>query len=233
MAGAGIAMRGAPSWARPVTVDGPPLADFRFRSLIGETDWSRLAPEIRRRFSHRLRPEASITFAGAVVECRRSFLGFLVTQAGRLIGAPLPLHDEVSVPAVVTVTEDSASGGQFWTRIYGHARGFPQVIHSSKRFAGPTGLEEFLGSAFGIALTVKAEARALRFCSDHYFLALGPWRVRLPAWLAPGDLEVSHIDQGDGTFLFVLTLRHRLAGELIRQTCQFRERMSANQKGSS
>ncbi len=38
------------------------------------------------------------------------------------------------------MTEDGASGGQFWTRMYGRLRGLRQVIHSSERFAGPTGL---------------------------------------------------------------------------------------------
>ncbi len=55
------------------------------------------------------------------------------------------------MPAVVSVTEEAAKGGQFWTCPYGRARGFHQVIHSSKRFAGATGLEEYLGRGFGIA----------------------------------------------------------------------------------
>src|SRR6185369_5737320 len=116
---------------------------------------------VRQRFSKRLAAGLSVTYAGEIVESRRSWFGGLLAQVCRLIGAPLPLHDELGVPAVVTVTEDGDTGGQFWLRMYGQRHGFPQVIHSSKRFAGPTGLEEYLGAGFGIALTVSADTAAL------------------------------------------------------------------------
>jgi hypothetical protein len=158
------------------------------------------------------------------VESRRTIFGRVVAEAGRLIGAPLPLTDELGAPATVIVTEDGARGGQFWTRVYGRARGFPQVIHSSKRFAGPTGLEEYLGCGFGIALALREGGQALHFQSDHYFIALGTFRVRLPRWIGPGRLTISHIDRGEDAFVFVLELRHALFGEAIRQTCLFHER---------
>ena len=125
------------------------------------------------------------------------------------------------VPASVCVTEDAAAGGQFWTRVYGRRHGFPQVIHSSKRFCGPTGLEEYVGRGFGIALRVEVGDAALHFVSDHYFLILLGLRLRIPRWLAPGDLRVSHVDCNHGRFAFVLLLRHALLGELIRQTAMF------------
>ncbi|MFC3077498.1 DUF4166 domain-containing protein [Phenylobacterium terrae] len=200
------------------------LHDVRFRTLLGGEAWDRLPKAVRARFSKRLGPGLAVTYVGEITESRRNWAGRLLAQACRLIGGPLPLHDQIGAPAVVTVTEDAACGGQFWTRMYGQARGFPQVIHSSKRFAGPTGLEEYLGCGFGIALDVSADEAAMRFHSRHYFLALGRLRLRLPAWLSPGDLTISHIDRGDGAFDFVLALRHPLLGELINQTGLFRER---------
>jgi hypothetical protein len=204
------------------------LHDLRFRVLLGPEAWSALPPAVRSRFSRRLGAGASITYAGEIVECRSTLLGRLVAQLCRLIGAPLPLSDDIAVPAIVTVTEDGATGGQFWTRMYGRTRGFPQVIHSSKRFAGPTGLEEYLGCGFGIALTASADAEALHFHSDHYFVRVGTLRLRLPRWLGPGALTVSHVGRADGRFAFVLALRHSLFGEIIRQTGLFHERFPLN-----
>lgn len=221
--------RGVPDAAAARPAD---LRDLRFRVLLGEAGWNRLPPAVRERFSKRLRPGLAVTYAGRITESRRNAAGHVLAQLGRLIGAPLPLDDDLGAAAVVTVTEDAAAGGQFWTRMYHRAQGFPQVIHSSKRFAGPTGLEEYLGGGFGIALAVSADENALRFHSRHYFLALGPVRLRLPAWLAPGVLTISHIDQGDGGFAFVLDLRHPLLGEMLRQVGLFRERPAPRLHGN-
>lgn len=201
----------------------PTLPDMRFRTLLGRAGWSRLPEAVRDRFSKRLQPGQAVTYVGSIVKSRRNFAGRLVAEVARLVGAPLPLSDDLAVPAVVSVTEDAATKGQFWTRMYGRAQGFPQVIHSSKRFAGPTGLEEYIGCGFGIALRVSADDAALHFQSDHYFLQLGSRRLRIPGWLAPGALTVSHVDQNDGLFAFVLSLRHPLAGEMIFQEGIFRE----------
>ena len=216
--------------ARTITVpeeaseQGADLHDLRFSALVGAAAWSRLPAAVRERFSKRLAPDAAVTYVGTIVDSRRSLPGQWLAELCRLIGAPLPLDADVGVPAVVTVTEDGASGGQFWTLMYGRLHGFPQVIHSSKRFAGPTGLEEYLGCGVGIALTVSADEQALHFHSDHYFLTVGSVRLRLPRWLDPGALTISHVDQGDERFAFVLSLVHPLFGEIIRQTGSFRER---------
>lgn len=196
--------------------------DLRFCALLGEA-WAGLPPPVRTRFAKRLLPGRSVTYTGTIAACTMHPVGWILAQAGRLIGAPLPLDREAGVAAVVTVTEDGASGGQVWTRMYARPRGFPQVIHSAKRFAGPTGLEEYLGAGFGIALTVHATAVGIRFSSDHYFLRLGRLRLRLPCWLAPGALTIDHEDMGEGRFAFILTLRHRLLGEIIRQVGHFRD----------
>lgn len=200
-----------------------PLTDNRFRALLGRTAWRALPAAVRARFGQHLGLGEAATYGGQVLECRMNLAGWLLAQACRLIGAPLPLERDGGVAAIVSVTEDGASGGQVWTRLYARRRGFPQVIHSAKRFAGPTGLEEYLGGGFGIALTVYATARGIRFASDHYFLMLGGRRFRLPRWLAPGALTIDHEDAGAGAFTFTLTLRHRLLGRLMMQHSLFHD----------
>ena len=130
------------------------LSDLRFRRLISDADWERLPPNVRRRFTQRLAGGNTIVYTGEVIETRLSRAGWWLAQAARLIGAPLPLSAEARVPSVVTVTEDMSKGGQVWTRLYARRSGFPQVIHSAKRFAGSTGLEEYVGYGIGMALTV-------------------------------------------------------------------------------
>jgi uncharacterized protein DUF4166 len=229
------------------------LGDLRFRALLSEQDWAALPLAIRRRFSRRLADGATIVYAGTVVETRMSRAGWWLAQAVRPIGAPLPISRDGDVPSVVAVTEDMAGGGQIWTRLYARRAGFPQIIHSAKRFAGPTGLEEHVG--FGVALTVHAvdaaqahvpaswmpvrrqehaqmkESRACSVGTEHalvfrsagYFVQLLGRRFPLPRWLTPGALTVTHGELADGWFSFTLDLVHPRFGALIRQAAVFRE----------
>lgn len=211
-------------------VEGPPHADadggvvdLRFRALVGEDGWSRLPAAVQRRFSKRLAPSAVLLYAGEVLETRLSRAGKVLSFLARAIGAPLPLDDGMTGGATVAVMENAGLGGQSWTRTYARAGRFPQVIHSAKCFSGPTGLEEHVGCGIGMSLAVAEEAGALVFRSVRYFFAIGGVRIPIPKLLEPGAMEIVHRDEGGGTFLFTLALRHHRFGELIRQTARFRD----------
>ena len=114
----------------------------------------------------------------------------------------------------MTVTEDIATGGQNLDAALRARHGFPQVIHSAKRFAGPTGLEEYVGCGIGMALTIHVKRRsALIFRAAHYFLQLRP-PLRCRAWLTPGRALVTHAELGDGRFSFTLQITHPRFGLL-------------------
>jgi Domain of unknown function (DUF4166) len=211
----------------------PELGDLRFRALMTEKEWFSLPLAIRRRFSKRLAGGQTLVYAGEIVGSWMSRTGWWLAQAARLIGGPLPLTRDAQVrsrrslalrvASVVTVTEDLATGGQIWTRLYARRKGFPQVIHSSKRFAGPTGLEEYVGRGVGMTLTVYAREGALVFRSKNYFLELFGRRLFLPEWLTPGTIYVTHAELPDGKFSFTLQVFHPRFGPLIRQMAIFRE----------
>ena len=202
------------------------LDDNRFHALLSDADWGRLPLAIWRRFSKRHADGKTVVYVGEVEEAAFSRIGWWLAQLARLVGGPLPTGSETGVPMIVAVTEDAASGGQIWTRICARKSGFPQVIHSSKRFAGPTGLEEYVGYGISMALRIFVEREALVFRSLHYALQVGPWRLPLPAWLTPGDLTVTHSDLGGGAFRFTLEIIHPRFGRLLRQSAMFREAAS-------
>ncbi len=198
------------------------LEDPSFRNLLSPADWARLPEAVRIRFSKKLDGAARV-YAGEVVACRMSRTGWMLAQALRLIGAPLPIAETSGLPTVVTVTENGQSGGQNWTRVYSRRSGFPQVIHSTKMFSGPTGLKEYIGTGINMALTLSVVDTALVFTSAGYFVQFGRASIRLPRWLEPGQTVVTHRDLGAGAFLFTLQLVHPLFGALIHQEAKYRE----------
>jgi hypothetical protein len=215
--------------ARSSRIAGPSellLDDHRFRALLSDEDWGRLPLAVWRRFSKRLAGGRTVVYVGEVEESFHSRAGCWLAQIARLFGGPLPTGTETRVPMIVTVTEDAASGGQVWTRICARTHGFPQVIHSAKRFEGPTGLEEYIGSGISMALRLSVEHEGLYFRSAGYFLCFGKLRLPLPERFTPGDLTVSHTDLGGGTFRFTLEIVHPRLGLLLRQSAVFREATS-------
>jgi hypothetical protein len=199
------------------------LGDLRFCALIPPNAWAELPQAIRRRFSRRLAGGRTIVFVGVLTQTRMSVAGWLLAQAARLFGSPFPTSTDSDVPSVVSVTEDFATGGQIWTRLYARRTTYPQVIHSSKRFRGPTGLEERLAGGLGMTLTLQVESGALVFRSARYFMDLFGIRLWLPAALTPGSLAVTHTECGDGRFCFTLDVTHPRLGRLIYQRALFRE----------
>jgi hypothetical protein len=210
--------RGAPF---PGSTDAVEGADHRFRVLLPPGAWAQLPSAVRRRFSHRLEPGETRIYLGQVIETRLSPAGRLLAVAARLIGSPLPATDGATGPAHVAVVEDERAGGQVWTRSYARPGRFPQVIHSVKRFSGPTGLEEYLGLGVVMRLVLAVEPGTLVFRSAGYAIELAGRSLGIPRWLEPGHCEIRHRDEGGGRFTFSLALDHPWLGALVRQTVVF------------
>ena len=213
---------------RGVAASCDQLLDLRFRALIAKDEWDELPTGTRRRFAKRVNDGKAVVYVGRLTKMHLSRIGRWLAHGLRISGAPLPINEDINVPSVVAVTEDVANSGQGWTRVYANNRRFPQVIHSAKRFSGPTGLEEYVGCGIAMALNVRVEDRVLLFESEGYYLRVGKRRLRLPRWMMPGDLRVSHRDLGDGDdgrFEFGLKLHHPWFGTLLEQIGVFEEQM--------
>lgn len=199
------------------------LSDDRYRNLLGEARWRALPHDVRRRFSKHLAAGAATIYRGEVVATELSRAGWLLAQLARLVGGPLPYIADATGPAVVTVTEEPALHGQIWSRQYARPGRFPQVIHSAKRFTGPTGLEEYLGLGLVMRLAVSVENATLVFRSHGYAIEIGRLALAVPRWLCPGDCEIRHRAETDGRFSFELTLAHPVLGPLIHQVAFFHD----------
>lgn len=195
--------------------------ETRYRRLLGEAAWARLRPEVRCRFSKIIGREDAIVYQGTVAMTRLSFFGRLIAHAARLVGAPIPLAHGATGPSVVTVTLAPGFDGHVYSRQYPGPGCFPQVIHSAKRFTGPTGLEEVLGGGLLMRLTVHEVDGGLAFRSAGYAIEIGGITVALPRWLWPGRCEVRHQPETDERFSFTLTLDHPWLGRLVHQVAFF------------
>jgi Domain of unknown function (DUF4166) len=226
----------APLLAHPCNAAAPQTkAPTRFEDLLPAADWAKLAPAIQTRFAGDITKGQTRLYAGRILTTHLPFWGKVLAHLLIPFGAPLPLHETAGgAAAIVAVTAEPGQHGdhaQVWSRHYCADKGFPQTILSTKRFAGPTGLEERLGpglgQCIGISLKLETEADALHFISARYFLWLFGARIWLPKWLEPGRMVVSHELVGPRQFIFRLKLTHPILGVIIEQACLFNDTTEA------
>jgi hypothetical protein len=224
----GPILRGASMSEAPKDESQGVEPDGRFRSLLSPADWAALPDAVRARFSAKPKVGEGAIFRGRTTRLHMNAAGRILATLARLIGAPLPVDERCDKrDAVVAVTDAAGGEGQVWTRLYARPDGFPQAIHSMKKFAGPTGLEEHVVDTklFGLGMTLRLSVGggALYFSSDDFFVRIARWRFRLPAALAPGAMVIGHHDLGAGRFLFTLALTHKLFGLMIAQETAFED----------
>jgi hypothetical protein len=198
-------------------VDYPARADIR--RLIGETEWLSLPRSVRARFAAHA---ASAEYQGTFDEVHASFAGKLLAMCCRLLGTPVAPFTGTNVPATVNVFA-IRDGGTAWQRIYRFPGRKPCVVESVKRLSPEGTLVEALPAGMRMALDVYARDGVLHFVSSAYYFELGGLRIRLPVWLPPGITHVQHIDLGDGTFRFTLSVQHRWLGQVFWQSGRFRD----------
>ncbi len=200
----------------PAAAQGTSAA-LELSRLMGPAAWNRLTPAIRRRFAA---GHADVSYRGQL-SLERSRAGRCFAAAVRLLNSPLVSAVEADAPAEVRVS-CTPEGGVVWERqltLATQAR--TQCVRSVKQMGADGRLEERTSGGLGMTLQVTEECGALVFYSRRYFLALGPLRLPIPAWLTPGPCRVEHRDEGPGRFRFTLEMRHPLLGRTFFQTGLF------------
>jgi hypothetical protein len=198
-------------------VDSPASANIR--RLIGEAQWFSLPNAVRARFDEHT---ADAQYEGCFDDVHASFAGKLLATCCRLLGTPVAPFTGARVPATVNVFA-ARDGGTAWQRIYRFPGRKPCVVESIKRLSREGTLVEALPAGMRMALDVHAHDGVLHFVSTSYYFELGGLRIRLPDWLPPGVTHVQHIDLGDGSFRFTMSVRHRWLGEVFWQSGRFRD----------
>ena len=205
------------AYAGFIPVASVPTTAPSYASLLGPS-WSELPARTRMRFGVE---REMVCYHGRVVVSECTLLGRVFRQLARLVGSPLPFDDTLG-PATVVVMA-TGRGSSSWTRIYRRSAGRAQAIRSVKRFAGPTGLEEYLGAGLCMALRMRVENGSLLFESAGYSWAIGRARIPLPGWLTPGRLVVRSTELAAPGFQFCLTLNHPRFGVVFRQEAVFED----------
>ncbi len=195
----------------------------QFSKLLPTRDWLSLPPAIRRRFASPLKPNESALYHGHVIETKISAIGLIIAHCARFFGSPLPFERGATKVATVRVTASANKSGQCWTRLYERQGKFPHVSHSFKRFAGKTGLEEYMGYGLGIGLKMHVEESALVFQSAFYFIQFLGQKITIPSAFFIGTIKLIHKEKTPTSFSITFQLKHPLFGLLIHQKIFFHD----------
>ena len=192
-----------------------PASPLDIAAIVGPAAWARLPAAVQRRFA---RAHGDVTYLGALdIACSRAGRCFALFT--RIFGGPLTGIRANAVPACVRVYGD-AHGGVVWERHLNVATG-SRVVRSTKSKGDAHTLIERTDGGLAMELDVFEEEGVLVFRSRRYFLSWAGWRLPIPMLLTPGVCRVEHRDQGDGRFIFSLTMVHPWWGRTFQQSGLF------------
>ena len=190
--------------------------DDSYQKLLGQKEWSKLKPEIQKRFSVKPALGKKIVYLGSM-QVRASFFGWLFAKFCRLIGRPLATQAGEDIPVVVSLAQNKQYKGTEWKRDY-YFTGYTETIVSVKAIDEHGQLEEHTGYGFSMCLDVKVIDGNMHFISSKYKFRLGRFAMTLPMLITPGNIVVKHEQLENEFFRFTLEVNHPLLGQTFFQT---------------
>lgn len=186
-----------------------------YPSLLGKQNWSRLHPDIQKRFGEEV--HQPVTYQGMMSEIYASSFGKLLAQLCRLIGTPLATHSGIDVPTMVKVYPNSKLKGMTWDRFYAFENKPVTRVKSAKCIQEKVGLVEMVGFGFGMELDVSVKGGGIYFESQRFFWQKGKVKFIIPKLLTPGKTVVSQNALANGSFEFRLDVTHPILGQVFKQ----------------
>jgi len=184
-----------------------------FRQLVKGGGWLKLKPAIRSRFDAMAMGEI-FDYSGEMI-IRRSAIGAFFACACKLFGAPLVRHKDENAHVDIRVFEQK--DGICWARTLHFADKPSLTVSSVKIINKDHGLMERVGGGLHMKLNVYEEDGNMHFVSESYYIKIFNHFIALPLLITPGKLHVAHIENGNGTFRFTMSFKHKIWGETFYQ----------------
>lgn len=192
-----------------------------FKKIMGE-DWYKLNPNIQKRFSEKTYPNHPLKYMGNLTELKCSFWGQILAHLTQpfIPGALIPYNTQIC-PVDIQVYTKENSPCLYKERIYRIPNRNP-IKFTSHMIESETGeVLEYVGCGLGMKLVVFEKEGNLHFKSDGYFIDIGLCRLPIPSLLAPGDVYLMHIDEGENKFRISIEITHRWLGIMFIQKGNF------------
>ncbi len=187
-------------------------------------EWAKLHPSVQARFEREPEVGETIVYEGAMLEMRRSRMGWLFATLTRPVGNPLTPFAGRDIPMEVALYRKESGDGVYWRRTYFRRGAKPYVVVSSKEESETGEMLEVVGGGFGMKLKVSVHDGDMHFESYRYFWKIFGYRLPLPHWLSPGKAHVIHHDMGQGRFMYTISMVHRQLGETFYQRGVFHKK---------
>jgi hypothetical protein len=195
-----------------------------FKKILG-SEWTRLHPDIQRRFDKNPAPGKPLLYDGSLNELRASRFGKLLGYLTRpLIQGALIPYDAVDVPVDIQVYSKPDCPHIFKQRIYSLPGRKPVRFTSYMAESEQGEVLEYVGMGLGMKLTLCVQDGNLHFTSDGYFWDVLGWRIPLPGFLTPGKTYLCHRNNAPNQFDIRIEIRHPLFGLAFVQAGVFHER---------
>ncbi len=194
-----------------------------FKKILGD-EWSKLHPDIQKRFEKNPEVGHPLLYTGILEELSCSRWGWLLAHITRpLIKGALIPRSEFNFPVQIQVYTKPNCSNIYKERIYELPNSEPIKFTSFMKQSPKGEVLEYVGSGLGMKLIVFVKDANLHFKSDGYFWDIGFFRIPIPDIFSPGKTYLTHVNEGPSQFRIRIDIEHSIFGQMFVQAGVFKE----------